>query len=717
MGRDKEDIIDIREPINFALLYVLFEKLANKFGFPPKEVVKWSSKKFIDEINRVIKGKLGKDEKVNGTAIKNIISKLNDNKIAYKDRNTFEISPTLNLLCLPLIGKGQHTAWDEFRQKYLELAKKKLIQKRDFFYSLKENQLSILVYLKNYMTSSPSINVKELIEDGLRTKLEGAPVNLIFHDSQDDIHNEYEAAYLAKRMNVNMVIYGRYMLSQNGWVMKLNYLFNDDLYKDRLNNVFRGSFLFEGITDIQLFKGNFLTDFDQALFLISALKFYLEFDIKFALHFLEKINEGDRCDEAWYMIGVCQYEINNFDEAGACWKKTIEKTPSHLKARVNMAILLTKNYVDKNDRDIHPEDRDRILLLLQKDLFQGASTVIKFKIAQIYDLIGEKDLAREYYEVVLFDEMFPGRESVYLLLGILTTLPEYIKAAAIQSENIETHKLCIRWICKSDQMDIEQKISLLNEIRNNFILDQAQNQIEEMYSRELKKLSISLDQMMVLEINGIFRKNGNKDSEVKIGDVLDYYDSLESVESDSVMLVLLKNKNFVEVMGLKSPPDGQPVFAGKSLYSFLEPLREVWSEERVLLLHSFSINKKWAGAKMMRVKNNSDGRFVDLFDPFTVTKPLFNAWIQEGERCIIPVSFQAQRGPDKFETIADIELLFVDDNEIREKIGDLNQYLNYEEEDYFSAVARYLTDFYAYTKKEDVEKWLCGSYYDREGSV
>jgi tetratricopeptide (TPR) repeat protein len=729
MARDEEDIVDISEPINFALFYILFRELAREFGLP-NDPNKWKPDRFGKKLGNQVDAK----------NLKSIISKLQGkfDIASYSSIYRFELKNTVKSLCTPLKNEKNkyYTSWDGFKSDNAQEANELLKERGDFFHSFQgylqkehanpTNSIKIYIGLVPIGIFDDAEKIHDRIVNGLLEKrlisqFEAEDVQLNIQKGKE-LLNAYQAKTIAKKKNADLIIYGVVDSDRDKLRMNISYLVADNKLQERLRDNQSG-FRVSGSTGLKLeetstarlWAGHLQADIDQTMFLILALKFYLEFKVDRALEYLENIPTEERCDEAWFMTGVCQFDKGDYDTAGASWNKTLEKNPSHQKARINLAVLKEREYRTVEGKTIKDQVREDIFDLLAEELYGDSPSEIKFKMAHIYDLIGEKEMAKKYYELVIHDDGFGGRAGAYLLLAILTEEIEYIKNTAILAGDTETHEQCIRWISKSNRMDIADKKSLLEDIRSHISIELENKEvIEGMYINKIAELSIPDGKMIVKEIKGGVRKADESNKKIEKGYLLDAKEVLVAEGGEAVMSVLYKYKNSVEIMGLKLAEKGEPEFVDLCRYSYLSILRDGFSDRRRLFLHSLAITDRVREeVQTVRIRQESDVIYLDIDRQrdvgFLLEKSLLRGWYQEGEKAVLTLHIQYQKSPGNFETLESMELMIVDDLDLKGRVREFSQYLNCQtDEEYFLAIANYLTDFYAYTDKDDVKRWLTG---------
>lgn len=720
MGLADDDVVDFGNKHQFALVYLLFKKLAEKFEFQKKDRNKWRSIAFIKGLNKFYEG-LSNDVKYKHVAefkiidatVKNIVWKLKDDKTertAYQDRNRIKISPTMNRICYPVVWKDEPIvarSWD----KFLELNWDEAIRTwnsgvlRNAF---EGSQIKILLSLKSDSDSNESKKLVEKLLEGMHERY-GGSIELNFVSTEDYFFGEREAERRAVQAKADLVIYGSFDVDENSEVlMKINY-FIKRLVKPHTRRPPISQAANWEITSSNLIRqGHLPPKIDQAISMILALKSYLELDNSQAMDFLDNIPTDIRCDEAWFMLGVCHYEKGNLDRARACWNSALGKNPDHNKSFINLAVLKARDFVQAKSESKKNAIKEEMIEMLDGASLEEAPSQVKFMLAQIYELIKESELASKYYTALANVLDFPGRGEVFAILGVLNGDPEHFRKAAGLSQDPATHTQISRLIKESVKMDKKSKVSLLQGIVEDFSNDDS---IRETYQEALDLLSMPNGSAKVLATNGASVANLETKIPVNVGTRLQLDDVLEAgALREAIIFLLVKEENVFQLRRLKLA-QGQAGFVGESA-GYLGAVREVVPITSRLMLSSISLtNLQSVDVDLIQIEHAIDGRVVNVNKSsrgeFLMKRRHLAKWATIGVP--IPVLIKYIDSDRNVVAVTNINLIFVNNVALKEEIGNIGQYFpSHDKEAYFTAIANYLSDLYAHTEMEDLRRWLRG---------
>ena len=90
----------------------------------------------------------------------------------------------------------------------------------------------------------------------------------------------------------------------------------------------------------------FANDQPFLLFIAGKIRFLLK-DFEDAKHFLIKSYEGDKTNDCENLLGLCYYELGNYEQANSIFKNLLKKSPMNINILLNSA----KCYAKLDDKD------------------------------------------------------------------------------------------------------------------------------------------------------------------------------------------------------------------------------------------------------------------------------------------------------------------------------------------------------------------------------
>lgn len=484
-----QEKINFKEPLNLALFYVLFNGLAELVGYEIDKSEVWKTDHFKNKINDYIKNTLGVDKsvlkemEVDENLMKRVFPRLRDKPLGKTPTEKFEFEKsTLNKFCKVLkYTENKDYKWDDFKREYKDVAKKALEgNPRRFNRGGLVGKVKVCLGI-NYIGYAEKERLKTEIAQTIELRMydvfNGKDIEIIFRDEGAHIKHLEEAREIGVKMGVDLVIYARaFYKDANDLPFQFHYVIINPSYLSRFSshNLLikaegtSGDLLSTALH--QLYSGHLQGDIDQALRLLLALKFYLENQSETAASYLAQIPDEKRCEEIWFILGVCHFDLKQYDEAISSWKKAIEKNEKHLKSRKNLAILLLEQFRKiENDNESEVDKaaklKDEILALINTKLFSDGPSEFYLPLAIIFDELEDPIKAEEFFDFFIQGPSHPGKDYAYIRLSdLLNGKLSHVESAAKISRNYDIQEKCVQKIAEDPNLDSEEKLKMLKSV-------------------------------------------------------------------------------------------------------------------------------------------------------------------------------------------------------------------------------------------------------------
>ncbi|WP_158859131.1 hypothetical protein [Lunatibacter salilacus] len=528
-----DEKINMKEPLNLALFYVLFNCLAELLDLGKDKPDKWVPDHFVKKINgdskNKIKGYIKESDvgrlRVDNNLMKNVFPRLQRNPLKDNSSYTYKFKKSsLNRFCKIIkYSENIDYTWDNFKLDYTDVAETLLLKHPRKFVSTGLVGKAKVCLGFNYFGFSQMEQLKKEISEAIEIRMysvfDSKEIEIVFWKENEKIKALDQASEIGTQMGVDLMIYANTFYNDpSGIQIEFNYVITNSIYLERFSsdNLLisaegKSDFL---NTDLQLlFSGHLQGNIDLVLNLLMALKFYLENHSEKALNYLIKITDEARCEEIWFLIGVCKYDLEDYDGAKLSWEKAREINSKHLKARKNLAILLLEEY--RSPENSHKSDhiKENILELVKVDMFIQGPKEYYLSLAIIFDELEEPFLAEEFFTAFIKGPALPGKDYSYLRLSDLPNGKiSHVEQAAKISRNIDIQIECAQKIVEAT-MDPKDKLKTLKSILKSI------SERKEISSEKRAILHLYNTQIEYFESNlGKINFKGGKETKLK-GDI------------------------------------------------------------------------------------------------------------------------------------------------------------------------------------------------------
>ncbi|NHE55752.1 tetratricopeptide repeat protein [Cyclobacterium plantarum] len=735
-----ESKIDLGEPINFGLVYALFQKLITKYhpdyisGKTNKSLTLENTKKVQEFSQNIEDASSQNQQRVGLTTVKSIIAALKGNPHGRNEPKLAFDLETINALC-HLVGNPN---WESFstESKAVALAETIILENREIIERYRRFTIVRNKYVHkptiyfNFRASSNFGTAHQILKTAnrefqdrlIRSNLKDT-LELIFTDDNESVISDGENVSIAKSKNADVAVWGYFDVVENGelWA-QVNYAIIGSSYENRISK--KTSYFPEmKISFSGVRNGEFYTSFDHAIQLIIAIETILRDEFQTALSHLAKIPDNQKCAESWFIQGTCLYELGRESEGVECWENALKQDENHLKSITNLAMHLFRDY---NNKECDINERAQIskaLRLLQNPLFDDAPAEIKLRVGSLFAELGEKKHAISYLNDVVKDKQIPaGAEYAWLKLGQLENKPENFKKAALLSDEFEFHKIC-KSLIEGSGLD---KRRIFEEIYRR---KRSDPRLRELYEEKDFGIAEHTDQfpLKIFDLTGkidlipqysrrLVDKNVRDNVIIKEIDGGLYYDDIiicGEEEVSGTVLLCDEQGRFSDILRLKIPAHRQGVTTvADCLYSYFENLRSTETKDAYLFLEPHIIRDEYfLPNKLIKLINKSNKEFITLetkrSGELVLDKDVLGTWYKEGIESHLSLEIQLQTDSIEFYTLKNLNLFIPIEMMLKEKVKNFTDFLHPANmNEFYLAIANYLTDVYAYVEMEAVRNWI-----------
>ncbi len=723
--------VDINEPLNFALLYILIIKIGEKMNY---ERVKYTEENVLTcGLNKYYNDytSLVKDPKkiVDKLKIKTALSRMRSNfKNSYLEDNTFEIETTLDNLCHLLYDSNyENHNWLSFSASYYTEAKDLLNSRTDD-----------LFYIPQRLTNDASINVgivvspidpsenfaetKKLITSILNSnivrKFETEKFKITIMNPNARIINKAQANLYGKEKSLDLVVYGE-VLFETGkkYALHVDYAIIKEEFQKRMAIRPTSNFKLKKSNFLDLTNGKLLGNIYQVLAAVVGLKYYFDQNYNHAstITYLESIPVDERIAEVWFILGVCYKDQGKNEKAKASWTKAHEM--GHLKASVNLALQYELDYKKSEDKKEKEEIQSKIKrLLLPFDKLEEALPEIQSKAAMIFVTIDEDLLAKKLYHFVLEDATSDRfKEDATFLLAMLEGDFKTVSEMIGGSISLDLKKAGLYYLYKSPVPTPVPRIEILNKLlepvpESNDEAEKFKSQIEKYRELELLPIGSLAHGKATGELTSL---NKHGESVVGSNELLEANGSYR-VKNNGSVHIFEKAENVMNVKFLSSKHEKAISELRENLQSYLMEFRGSSSIGPDLLFETYSIRKtKLKVYPSIRLYFAELDDFIELSQDsngmFSLSwEDLEELYLEEiPEKLSIKILHPDSEGHfvDSYTTI---KLAIPDLDALRDEIEELMLFVTYQNVgEYYKAIRNYLEEFYGRLDRFDMIDWLC----------
>jgi tetratricopeptide (TPR) repeat protein len=534
-------------------------------------------------------------------------------------------------------------------------------------------------------------------------------INLEFDPIEEEIRDRADAKVRAKRSRADLIVWGHFGNEHDHLAAKLEYEIIAPHLKKRISRI---SHSYE---EMKIYLKDLRTgkiiyrEVDQAIFLILGIGALAKNKLELALSFLNEIPDNNRCDETCFILGNCRYLAGEYTEGLELWREAAERNQKHLRAKINLTrheLSIKRRKGESLTGKTLREAKERLADYDPQDASIEESALIGVLFAEL----GEKEMAIKALEAALKGKKKLEEASYYhIRLGQLKNDPREYAKAALATEHLAIHKLCIRLITNSGLSE-EEKVKLRAKIRENV---RSNPELRPLYSENggfIKEDDLTkTTDFTVYDISGLLRKHETKDL-VKNGDGLNY-DDWVFAEKKAVKAVLLKwNRHGGDFVPrrLYLPKPNVPTKIEESIYEYAESLRSSNSDDEILLLclRELKLSKR-VESKMVKLVCQEIGLNLSLvYDKvgrLLLDRRMLDPFSEQMAGKLTTIEIQQDTGD--FTTIQKLRVLIPDDVEVMDRVDKFSELIDYSDDKYYSKLATYLSDFYASADETDIRLW------------
>ncbi|GAB3015563.1 hypothetical protein GCM10027284_38340 [Cyclobacterium sediminis] len=452
------DKINFNDKYNQALSIVLIDKLKCLLNAHYKETIDYKAKDYTDKINKLIKEKYPNKDydevKVNKFFPQLVLRvfKCKPFTDTYKDKASFKKETINKFINVLKHDENINYGWDEFKNDFNYEANEEL-KNNPIRYGFKDDNqnakiyfgINVMCFFCNKDKFRKEIN--DVIQKRIQNNISGNDIQLEFLEEDEGIKDLDHAKRIGVEKSLDLVMYANAVVEDKEQTLGLlkmdfHYAITNPVFLQRFNSCEHtisqtGNSESIELGLVQLYEGDLQTDIDQALYLLLALNFYLNNNPKKALDFLEKVIRGKRCDETWFIMGVCLFELGAFERAKECWEKILSEKEGLFKARINLALL----YLQPEFKEKYWNYKSIIKDLISGDLSKECSDEEFFlPLAILFDEISDFTSAKHFFKKVVNINKITNRDYAYLRLSNLTDQKLInLRHAAKYSQDLSIH--------------------------------------------------------------------------------------------------------------------------------------------------------------------------------------------------------------------------------------------------------------------------------------
>lgn len=716
--------VNVDEPLNFALLYILFIKIGEKMKLKEEEILSPNKIPFYKKYIEFINDKPKADRK----KINNVLSRMRGSfPDSYLNDNTFEIDTTLDRLCNLLYDDDyQNFTWSTFSSAKHTEARNLLESRKDglFFTPQRlKNDGSINVGIV-VSSIDPSENFEEfktkitsILNTNIIRKFETDKFKIAIVNPDAKITNERQANKYGKEKSLDLVVFGEVLFeTEKKYSLNVDYAITNEKLQKRMAIRPSNKFKLKKSNFLDLTNGKLLGNIYQVLTAVVGLKYYFDKNSNHAstIAYLESIPVDERIAEVWFILGVCYHDQGKNEKAKASWIKAHEM--GHLKASVNLALQLELNFKKSEDKKEKEEIQSEIKRLLPLDRLEESLPEVQLKAAMIFVTINQEKLAEELYHMVIrFSDQDPFKKEALFFLAMLEGNFKTVREMIGESIPLGLKKAGLYYLYKYPDPTPIPRIKILDDLfdsvsENDEEAEKFKSQIEKY--RELERMPVGgLAHGKATGELTIVNKNG--ESVVGSDELLEANGNYR-VKNNGSVHIFEKAENGINVKLLSTKHEKAIFELRENLNSYMVDFRGSSSNDTYLLFETHNIRRtKLKEFPTIRLYLSEIDDFLEITQDadgmFPVSRErLEDFYLEEIPEKLSLKVFHPDTDGHFVDSEVTINLAIPNLGTLRDEIEQLTLFVPYQNaNEYYKAIRNYLEEFYGRLDRYDMIDWLC----------